>query len=132
MLFHSRDALITLEDLSQNSVDINILVVLRDSLEDPEKDKSRNRKMDADDKAYDRSEDLKDHEDHVEESLDYLPDKARALYRNGSHDDFPVVHACICAVIEDRDRDYGDAGEYIRRPAGYCDFIRVGEKRYRM
>ena len=85
--------------------------------------------MDAYDEAYDRCEDLKDHEDHVDESLNDLPDKARALDRDRSHDDLPVIHACISAVIDDRYRDYGDACENIRGPACRCYLVRVSCKR---
>ena len=58
MLLDLRDLIISLEDLPQDRENIDVLVVLRIPLKYPEQEQSGDRKVDADDEAYDGCENL--------------------------------------------------------------------------
>ena len=78
--------------------------------------------MDADDKADDRCEDLKDKEDDIEDPFYDLPDKAGALDRDSSHDGLAVIYAGA-----DKVREYGDGDEWSN-----FDDYKVGDGEYDM
>lgn len=125
MLFDPRDFGISLEDLPEDRVSIDVFIVLGDSCKDPEKEEAGDCNMDAYDEADHGRENLEQDESQVNKAFNDLPDKARSFDRDRSDDDFPLIDTGISAVVEDRDGDDGEACEYIGSYAGSACVTRL-------